>query len=119
MELSGPWEETLRAKQEDQRTRKHSLAEESRPGVTGRRNVIIPSSLLNFESVDAKAKLGHIAHDVLGQVRVQIFKLSVRGLRTVGILGWDSTPVMVSWMMSRKLSPVDKMSRLEVHHKLA
>eukprot|EP00983_Pelagomonas_calceolata_P013152 420252-Pelagomonas_calceolata.AAC.2 len=39
---------------------------------TGRRNVDIPSILLNFESVGAKAKSGHTAHDVFGQIQVQI-----------------------------------------------
>eukprot|EP00983_Pelagomonas_calceolata_P051260 1142334-Pelagomonas_calceolata.AAC.1 len=35
----------------------------------GRRNIIIPISLLNFECVDTKAKPGHTAHDVFGQTQ--------------------------------------------------
>eukprot|EP00983_Pelagomonas_calceolata_P032411 1016795-Pelagomonas_calceolata.AAC.1 len=38
--------------------------------VAGTRNVVIPRSLLDFESVDAKAKSGHTAHDVFGQIQV-------------------------------------------------
>eukprot|EP00983_Pelagomonas_calceolata_P062417 1147306-Pelagomonas_calceolata.AAC.1 len=66
-----------RMKEKDQRTRKRALDGESRPGalhiilgitkVTGRRNIVIPSSLLIFECVDARAKSGHIASDVFGQ----------------------------------------------------
>eukprot|EP00200_Dunaliella_tertiolecta_P013545 CAMPEP_0202394094 /NCGR_PEP_ID=MMETSP1127-20130417/93250_1 /ASSEMBLY_ACC=CAM_ASM_000462 /TAXON_ID=3047 /ORGANISM="Dunaliella tertiolecta, Strain CCMP1320" /LENGTH=58 /DNA_ID=CAMNT_0048996699 /DNA_START=199 /DNA_END=375 /DNA_ORIENTATION=+ len=40
--------------------------------VTGRRNVVNPSSSLNLKSVDTKAKLGHGAHGVFGQIQVQI-----------------------------------------------
>eukprot|EP00983_Pelagomonas_calceolata_P060037 1146199-Pelagomonas_calceolata.AAC.10 len=40
--------------------------------VTGRRNAVIPRSLLSFESVSKKAKPGHTAHDVFGQIQVQI-----------------------------------------------
>eukprot|EP00983_Pelagomonas_calceolata_P018180 569914-Pelagomonas_calceolata.AAC.1 len=35
---------------------------EQTKGVTGRRNVVNPSSSLNLKSVDTKAKLGHGAH---------------------------------------------------------
>eukprot|EP00983_Pelagomonas_calceolata_P032064 1006811-Pelagomonas_calceolata.AAC.1 len=41
-------------------------------GVTGRRNVVIPSSLLNVEIVDAKAKLGHTAQYMFRQIYWQI-----------------------------------------------
>eukprot|EP00983_Pelagomonas_calceolata_P006559 215701-Pelagomonas_calceolata.AAC.1 len=58
-----------RVEEEDQGTRKHTLAEESRPGGE---NALVPSSLLNFESVDAKAEPGLTAHDVLGQIQLQI-----------------------------------------------
>eukprot|EP00983_Pelagomonas_calceolata_P010325 335015-Pelagomonas_calceolata.AAC.4 len=85
-----------RVKEEEQRTRKHTSAKESRRGdVTGRRNVVIPS-LINFESVDAKVKSGHTAHDVFGQIQVQ-----------------------VSRMISRELSSGSRMLRPEAHHKLA
>eukprot|EP00983_Pelagomonas_calceolata_P040244 1137520-Pelagomonas_calceolata.AAC.1 len=100
-----------RVKEGDQRTWKHILREESKRGVctlknnmlflhiilgitkvTGRGNVVCPSSLLNFESVDVKADLSHTAHDVFGQIQA-------------------------SRMISRELSPVGKMSKPEVHHK--
>eukprot|EP00983_Pelagomonas_calceolata_P060076 1146213-Pelagomonas_calceolata.AAC.1 len=47
---------------------------------------IIPISLLNFESVDMRAKSGHTAHDVFGQIQIII--------RDASILGWESTPVI-------------------------
>eukprot|EP00983_Pelagomonas_calceolata_P118084 1160470-Pelagomonas_calceolata.AAC.2 len=66
--MEPPGKRHWRVKEEDQRTRKHASAEASRPGgfakVTGRRNAVIPSSLLNFESVDAKAKTGRCARCV-------------------------------------------------------
>eukprot|EP00983_Pelagomonas_calceolata_P047575 1140717-Pelagomonas_calceolata.AAC.3 len=58
-----------RVKEEDQRTRKHTFGEESRRGghKGHRREVVIPSSLLNFECVEAKP--GHTAHVVFGQIQ--------------------------------------------------
>eukprot|EP00983_Pelagomonas_calceolata_P051709 1142531-Pelagomonas_calceolata.AAC.2 len=49
-----------RVKEEDQKTRKHTLTEESRPGGT------------------------------------DTWVENIRGIRNVSILGWESTPVMLS-----------------------
>eukprot|EP00983_Pelagomonas_calceolata_P078068 1154127-Pelagomonas_calceolata.AAC.2 len=65
--------------------------QEIRPGGY-RRKVVIPSSLLNFESLDTKAKLGHTAHDVFKQIQVL--------------------------MISRELSPISKVSGYEIDYKL-
>eukprot|EP00983_Pelagomonas_calceolata_P009295 300225-Pelagomonas_calceolata.AAC.1 len=63
--------------------------------------------MLNFQGMDAKAKSSHTADNVFG-------------------LGWESTPVMiinffavcVSWVVTRKLSPICEMARPEIPYKL-
>eukprot|EP00983_Pelagomonas_calceolata_P079622 1154770-Pelagomonas_calceolata.AAC.1 len=107
-------ERHCRVKEEDQRTRKHTLTKKADLGVctfeksmlyiqhiilditkvTGRRNVFIPSSLLDFEGADVKAKSGHTAHNVFGQSQV-------------------------SRMICRALSLVSKIAGPEINHKLA
>eukprot|EP00983_Pelagomonas_calceolata_P007900 257983-Pelagomonas_calceolata.AAC.2 len=82
-------------------------------------NVVIPSSLLNFESVNAKTKPGHTAHDVLAYTpqsksnrREHVSRPGLQHTYThhtylnhpaiyrtrpsssVSILDWESTPVM-------------------------
>eukprot|EP00983_Pelagomonas_calceolata_P009678 313247-Pelagomonas_calceolata.AAC.1 len=37
--------------------------------VTGRKNVVISSSLLDLESVATKVKMGHVVHHVLRQIQ--------------------------------------------------
>eukprot|EP00983_Pelagomonas_calceolata_P129458 1161606-Pelagomonas_calceolata.AAC.2 len=76
----------LKNLQEDQRERKHPLAEENTPEGVKCRNAAIPRSSLNFESVDTKVKLGHAAHNVLSKI--------VRTKRSAP--SWKGTPVMIS-----------------------
>eukprot|EP00983_Pelagomonas_calceolata_P073489 1152157-Pelagomonas_calceolata.AAC.5 len=96
-----------------QRTRKLTYAKKSIPGgafkyympfivhiilgitkITGRKNGIMPCSLLNFESTDAKTYLGLAAYNALGKPGSQ---------RLVDERG--------------KLSPVRQVTRPEIHYK--
>eukprot|EP00983_Pelagomonas_calceolata_P011886 381921-Pelagomonas_calceolata.AAC.3 len=59
--MESPERRHWRVKEEDQRTRRHILAEASRPGGV---------SLLNFGGVHTEEKSGHTAHDMFGQIQV-------------------------------------------------
>eukprot|EP00983_Pelagomonas_calceolata_P077337 1153815-Pelagomonas_calceolata.AAC.3 len=75
--------------------------------LTSRGNSVISCGLLDFQGMDTKAKLSHTADNVFG-------------------LGWESTSVMiskffavcVSWVVTRKLSPICEIARFEIHNKL-
>eukprot|EP00967_Tisochrysis_lutea_P105342 scaffold160522_cov20-Tisochrysis_lutea.AAC.1 len=70
--------------------------------VTSRRNVVLPRSSLNLESVGTKAKSSHAAHDVLGQTR-----------------GWVGYKGNVLRLIRGTPSPMCKVSEPEIDHKLA
>eukprot|EP00983_Pelagomonas_calceolata_P008386 274277-Pelagomonas_calceolata.AAC.1 len=66
--MKPPGKRHRRVKEEGQGAKKHTRAEESRPGgVTTRIKAVIPSRFLNFESVHTQAKLGHSAQDASGK----------------------------------------------------
>eukprot|EP00983_Pelagomonas_calceolata_P017695 556366-Pelagomonas_calceolata.AAC.1 len=52
--------------------------------------------------MDTKVKSSHTADDVFGQIQVEIFGQNIRRICNMCRLGWESTPVMITWLKALK-----------------